>query len=237
MSDIAKVILERQSSRGPFDPNRSVPKEILAQILEAGRWAPTAHNMQNFHVVVVDDKVVLGKIGTVTTRISEVFLRENYANLSFSEEELTKKKVGILSVGFPPSWVNPSKMAEVANESTPMPLTQILRGSPLLLVVLYDSTRRAPASEGDIFGFMSLGCVMENMWLMAQSLGVSLQVLAIFAMNPMEAEIKQILNVPSHLKIAYACRLGYLASSIKYPRVRRNTNDFVHLNKYENKEA
>jgi nitroreductase len=63
MSDIFKIIRERRSERVPFDPNHPVPKEDLMQILEAGRWAPTAHNMQNFDLVVVDDEEVLDKIG------------------------------------------------------------------------------------------------------------------------------------------------------------------------------
>jgi nitroreductase len=73
------------------------------QILEAARWAPTAHNMQNFEIIVVDDKTQLEKLGKIKSRISEDFLRENYQQLSFSEEELLKKKVGILGTMFPPS--------------------------------------------------------------------------------------------------------------------------------------
>ena len=121
------------------------------------RWAPTAHNMQNFDVIVVDDKEVLEIIGNVKSRISEVFLRENYEQLSFSKEELLKKKTGILGAMFPPAWVDPSKMAEAARESAPMPLTQSISGSPCLLIVVYDPKKRAPASEGDVLGFMSLG--------------------------------------------------------------------------------
>ncbi len=56
MSDVLKVIRERHSSRVPFDPNRLPSKEDLRKILEAARWTPTAHNMQNFDIVVVDDK-------------------------------------------------------------------------------------------------------------------------------------------------------------------------------------
>jgi hypothetical protein len=55
MQDILKLIQARESARGPFDSQRPVPKQDLEQILEAGRWAPTAHNMQNFEFVVVDD--------------------------------------------------------------------------------------------------------------------------------------------------------------------------------------
>ncbi len=203
--------------------------------MDAGRWAPTAHNMQNFDVIVVDDKEVLEIIGNVKSRISEVFLRENYEQLSFSKEELLKKKTGILGAMFPPAWVDPSKMSEAARKSEPMPLTQSIRGSPCLLIVVYDPKKRAPASEGDVLGFMSLGCVMENMWLMAQSLGISLQILSAFAAPPVENEIKKILGIPEQLKIAYSCRLGYPTGASKYLRVRRDIEDFAYYNKFGNK--
>ena len=153
MSEILKIIQERQSARAPFDPNRKVSKENLKQILGLRRWAPTAHNMQNFEIVVVEDKEILEKIGNIKSRISEEFLRENYEQLSFSKEELMRKKTGILGTMFPPSWVDPSKIAEVARKATPMPLTQSLRGSPTLLIVIYDSRKRAPASARRRFRF------------------------------------------------------------------------------------
>ena len=55
MTDILKLIQQRQSTRVPYDPNRPVAKDDLRQIIEAARWAPTAHNMQNFGIIVVDD--------------------------------------------------------------------------------------------------------------------------------------------------------------------------------------
>jgi len=235
MSELLKIIQERQSARAPFDPNRPVSKENLKQILEAAKWTPTAHNMQNFEIVIIDDKAVLEKIGDIKSRISEEFLRENYEQLSFSKEELLKKKTGILGAMFPPDWVNPAKIAEVAQKTAPMPLTQSIRGSPTLLLVIYDSRKRAPASGGDVLGFMSLGCVMENMWLMAQALGVSLQILSSFATAPVETEIKRLLGVPEYMKIAYTCRLGYPVAPTKYLRVRRDLEDFAHHNKFGNK--
>ncbi|MGD0805511.1 MAG: nitroreductase family protein [Candidatus Bathyarchaeia archaeon] len=231
MSDILRTIRERQSVRAPFDPNRPMSKEDLKQILEAASWAPTAHNMQNFEVVVVDDKAVLEKIGSVKSRISEEFLRENYEQLSFSKEELMKKKTGILGIMFPPEWVDPAKMAEIARETKPTPIFQSIRGSPTLLFVIYDSRKRAPASRGDVLGFISLGCVMENMWLMAQALGVSLQILSSFSAPPVEMKIKKILGVPEYLEIAFTCRLGYPKEPAPYLRVRRDVEDFVHHNR------
>jgi nitroreductase len=233
MSSILRLIQERQSTRAPFDPNRPVAKEALRQILEAAKWAPTAHNMQNYEVIVVDDKRLLDRIGNIKSRVSEEFIRENLQQLSFSEEELLRKRVGILGTMFPPSWRDPAKLNEAIRGISPAPLNQRIGGSPMLLVVIYDSGKRAPASEGDFLGIISLGCIMENMWLMAQSLGLSLQILSAFSAKPIEKEIKRILSIPEHMNIAYTCRLGYPLSPMgKYLRVRRDIATFVHRNSY-----
>lgn len=111
-----------------------------------------------------------------------------------------------------------------------------IKNSPAVLIVVYDTRKRAPASEGDFLGIMSLGCVMENMWIMATSLGIGFQIMSVFGAEAIEKEIKQILNIPEYLKIAFASRLGYPSSEgSKYLRVRRNVEDFTHHNKFSSK--
>ncbi len=230
-----KLIEKRQSTRIPFNSRRQVDKRDLKQIIEAARWSPTAHNMQNFEIVVVDDTKILKAIGNIKSQISEDFLRENYQQLSFSKKELLSKKVGILGSGFPPSWRDPTKLDAVAKESPPRPLSQTIQGSPLLLVVVYDPRKRAPASKGDFLGILSLGCAMENMWLMAQSLGIGFQVMSIFSSVAVEKEVKRVLNIPGHMKIAYAIRLGYAqGKSTEYLRVRRDLETLAHHNQFGN---
>src|SRR5271157_5081251 len=154
-----RVIQSREASRGPFDMRRPVSKHDLDQILEAGRWAPTAHNMQNFDIIVVDDSAILEELGKVRNPVSMEFIKENYEQLSFSEEELKRRKVGIMATRFPPAWRNPAaNPADLAAASRPLP------ASPTMLFMTYDPRRRAPASEGDFLGVISLGCVTENMW-------------------------------------------------------------------------
>ncbi len=235
MSETLKTIQKRHSARVPFDPNRPVSKEHLKLILEAAKWTPTGHNMQNFEILVIDDKTVLEKIGNIRTRVLEEFLRDNLKHLSFSEEELEEKKVGILAAGFPPDWVNPVKISKVAHEAPSIPLEVNIRGSPTLLMIFYDPTKKAPASVVDVYGFMSLGCLMENIWLAAEALGVSVQILSLSATESVEKELKQILAVPESLKIAYTVRLGYPVAATKGLRVRRGIEDFTHHNKYGNR--
>lgn len=235
MSEILKIIQERHSSRVPFDREHPPVKQDLLQILEAARWAPTAHNMQNFEIIVVDDKDRLEKLGNIKFRISEDFLRENYQQLSFSEEELIQKKVGILGAMFPPSWRTPGDWNTVARESEPYTLDQTINGSPTLLIVTYDARKRAPASEGDVLGFISIGCVMENMWLAAQALGIEFQIISVFRGDYVEQEVKKILKIPEYMRIAYAVRLGYPVSKPpKLLRVRRDVSELAHYNRFGN---
>ena len=87
----------------------------------------------------------------------------------------------------------------------------------------------------DKLGFMSLGCVMENMWLMAHSLGINFHIVSSFNDGTIESKAKRILGIPTNLKIAFTCRLGYASASDKYLRVRRDVKDFTSYNQYGNK--
>lgn len=233
MDDALDLIRERRSDRVPFDPKRPVPTEDVRRILEAARWAPTPHNMQNFEVVVVDDRNVIEELGAIKFRVTEAFLRESYDLLSFSEDELKQKGTGILASGFPPAWIDHSKFREVAEKVPPQPLSFVIAGSPLLMIVLFDPRRRAPGSEGDFQGIMSLGTVMENMWLEAVSLGISARLMVAFGEPLIEGEVKRVLGVPKEMRIAYGLRLGYQAGmKDNSPRVRRNLDAFAHHNRY-----
>jgi nitroreductase len=233
MNDVLKTIQVRQSNRAPFNPRRAVGKDVLKRIVEAARWAPTPHNMQNFEIIVVDDKTSLKKIGEIKSSVSEIFVRENYFQLSSSKEELLKKKVGILGTHFPPAWRDPTRFDEVLRERKLSTLSDTIDGSPAILIVVYDTGKRAPASEGDFLGVLGLGCVLENMWLEAQALKIGFQVMSVFGGREVEKELKRILAIPSHMRIAYAIRLGFsVYASRAYLRVRRDAEDIVYHNRY-----
>jgi nitroreductase len=236
MDNVLKLIEKRHSTRASFDPNKSVTEESIKKIIEAARWAPTAHNMQNFEIIVIDDKKVLKKLADIKSTTSEEFIRENFEQLSNSEEELKKKRVGILGTQFPPSWRDASKLDSAVKDIRPSPLSYTIKDSPSVLIVLYNSRKRAPASEGDVLGFLSLGCVMQNMWLMSESLGISFQIMSAFSNKTISNKLKQVLNIPKHMEIAFAVRLGYPISQSKYIRVRRNIDNFTYHNMFGDKK-
>jgi nitroreductase len=77
---------------------------------------------------------------------------------------------------------------------------------------------------------------MENMWLTAESLGVGMHILTVFADSQVEAEVRRVLKIEPQMKIAFACGLGYHADpSVEDVRVRRDLEDFVHHNAFRQK--
>jgi nitroreductase len=230
MPDILDLIRNRQSSRVAFDPDRPVPRHDLDRVLEAARWTPTAHNMQNFEIVVVDDPGVLEALARVEHPTSETFIRENYEQLSFSKEELLQRKTGLLASMFPAAWRTPDFKADALDADGISSRQRALLSTPVMLVVVYDPSRRAPASEGDFLGIISLGCLMENLWLEAESLGLGVQIVSSLADT---LELKEILGVPEDRRVAFSCRLGHpLEEPAEYLRVRRDVEDFTYFNRY-----
>jgi len=230
--ELLQLIKDRKSTRAPFDENHPIDPAVLQTILEAATWAPTAHNMQNFEIVVIDDKSILTKLSELKSTVSPVFLQENYQQLSFTEDELKKKKTGILANQFPPAWLSPEAQQGKMNPSASKLGGQVGNG-PVLLLILYDPNRRAPASEGDFLGVMSLGFMLENVWLMATAQGLALHIISAFGNEPLSSEVKKMLNIPASLQITLGVRLGYpLGKDTHRLRVRRDVKDFVSFNKY-----
>jgi nitroreductase len=208
----------------------------MQRILDAVRWAPTAHNKQNFEVIAVDDKQFLAAISAIRLPAVETFIRDECHHLSLAEAELLRAKTGLLAGMLPASWQE-TEFARGDGAAQHVYVGRIIQECPALLVVVYDSRLAQPASEEASLGLMSLGCVMQNLWLMTESLGISMQVLTGFGADAVENQVRFILAIPQHMKIAFAARLGYPRTvSESYLRVRRKIREFTHRNLYSVRE-
>jgi nitroreductase len=61
--DILNLLKSRRSTR--IYEDKPVPKDLLLQILEAGRWAAAAANLQPWHFIIVTDPETRKRIGDV----------------------------------------------------------------------------------------------------------------------------------------------------------------------------
>lgn len=78
MNEVLKAIKSRRSTRA--FTGAAVPPALLQEVLEAGRWAPSAHNQQSWHFTVVGSQALL----------DEVDLRFREAAKDFQEEFIHK---------------------------------------------------------------------------------------------------------------------------------------------------
>jgi len=122
---------------------------------------------------------------------------ENDAQLSFSQEELITKGTGLLATMFPSSCRRPDAPP---TESARPPglehgfLDEAMRACPVVLIVVYDT--RARRLRGRRPRPDQPGCVLENMWLTAKSLGIGMQVMSVFSSDRVEEQLRTILSIP-----------------------------------------
>jgi nitroreductase len=235
MRDLLEIMWQRHSCRAPFDPERKIREEDLQRILDAARWAPTAHNVQNFEIIVVDDARRLAEISRLHLPPSETFEVDSYRQLSFSEAESLRTKTGLLASMFPASWHERDAEPGAGSATYHTYLGRSIPPCAALLIVVYDLRLRFSA---DALCIMSLGCVMQNVWLMVESLGISMQILSAVSEFEVQDHLRRILAVPGHMNIAFAARLGYpVAAAESHLRVRRRIQDFTHRNRYVERET
>lgn len=102
--DVLEAIKERRSIR-KYEP-KAVPEEKLTQILEAGRWAPSAGNSQPWQFIVVRDEEVKNELARVAAYGR--FLAE--APLSILHTECSKRGSWKCSRGEVPPLSVPSTL-------------------------------------------------------------------------------------------------------------------------------
>jgi len=139
-----QIIRERYSCKH-FDPSRQLSAEQLNAILEAGRVAPTAKNLQEQHIYVIQSEEMLKKIETASpcrygapTCLVVAFDTENVYTYPNSTRDSGIEDATIVAThlllaatahGVDSCWINcldPAKLAEViglpANEKILMML-------------------------------------------------------------------------------------------------------------------
>ncbi len=130
-----------------------VPKELLSQILEAGRYAPTANNSRSFECTVLTTPEKLRLLSTCTVRA----YRRVYNLLNHRPVIALMKLLRIDAVKYLPDLKEVLVQYERGTD-------YIARGATAAIVI--------SADKKDFFARDSANLAYENMSLMAESLGV-----------------------------------------------------------------
>ncbi|MFX0141574.1 MAG: nitroreductase family protein [Candidatus Hodarchaeota archaeon] len=240
--DFQDLVSYRRSSRWVYS-NKQISEENLRKILEAARYAPTPHNSQPFEIIVVKDRGVIKQISEVGFKLTKKEVDEHFYWVRHSQEELELKKDGVLGDVLPKFVMDLKDDSKLINDDEfwkkAMELYSILiQNSAILLFVLYNRKRPGVGPLKHLWGILSIGGVMQNIWLAANNLGISVQLVSGQLMNPESInKIREILNFPKEdYRLMLIFRLGYEGKFGKYgTKTRKELSDFVHLDRFANK--
>ena len=186
-----------------------VEKDKLAQIVEAGRFAPTGGNRQSLQYAVVQSLEVMGKVRDLTLNIlaeqgramAEGLKSKQERGEAFSPTDEAMQRYSI-------SWQN---MAQMNQEGT----DRLFYHAPNLVVIHADPAE-SPGPEIDA------GLAAMQMALMAESLGLGTCYIGFLVMAlGISPELKQMMQIPEANNTPVTFVTGY--PDITYERlVARN---------------
>jgi len=239
--EFQELVKYRRSSRWVFS-EKKISDSDLEQILEAARFAPTPHNSQPFEIIVVKDKNIIKELSKVEFRLDKKAIDGHFYWTRFTQEELESKKTGV-QIEVLPKFIldlkdNPKLIEDNDFWKKSMQLYSILiQNSQILLYILYNQRLPGVGPLHHLWGIISIGAIMQNIWLAANNLGISAQLVSGQLMNPDSVKkLNSILQVPDGYKIMLTFRLGYETKFGRYgTKIRRELSDFVHINTFSNK--
>jgi nitroreductase len=176
MNEVMKAIKGRRSVRAYAA--RQVSQEELDLIIEAGTYAPTAHNQQPWHFSVIQNEALLERVNETC-------------------------RVGMAASGI--DW-----MEAMASK----PGFKVTYGAPTLVIV---SGRKDALAMG-----ADCAAAIQNMLLMAESLGVGSVWLGLVRFFAMGEGARGLIGIPEGFEYFYGVAFGYPADPKPRPAPRRN---------------
>jgi nitroreductase len=234
--DLYDAIRKRHTTNGAF-ADRPVDSEHKRLILELAARAPSHFNSQPWRFVVVEDaerRKALGQIAGESMRDlmedGRFFLQyRQFFRLTPEEAEATKDGIHIDNI---PGVLRPFAKYVFTERGVAMMKTfrvpsvlgndarKLVENSPMLLGIALSREIYKPGELTGLYTMISLGAVIQTIWLAATSVGMGFQ----FVSTPQEipekwALVSAFLGVPDDFELMILCRLGYEDAAIRRPTI------------------
>ncbi len=256
--DLFDAIAQRRTHRGDFRKD-AISEEHLDQLIQSAQWAPSPFNTQPWEFLIIRENAGKSALAELTAKSvvdqfkDSTFLDDNSRWMRLTEAEWEERRDGVLltdHVDLPPMFrKDPTKLKPLlkhakhlsilghlgAGKVPAKEISELVRSSPLLLLVLMDGTRRPPGEGGDRWMWLGMGAAVENLLLTATALEIGTQ----FVSAPLESQddrekIQESFNIPDSHEIITLLRLGYLDTP-SGKSVRLSSSTVVHHENYQPK--
>lgn len=206
MQDALIDIIRRRRSVRRFEKGRSVPREALLRIAEAGRWAPTGANAQCWDLVIIDEP-------RTRDAVIEIFLRQSQRLVDHAK-------------GFPAV-----KKTYLANTVAIF----IVLGDPRWKACFPQATSEVFAAEyaanNERIYLASMGAVIQNLQLAVTAEGLTSAWLSGGGEATTNADLAALLGYPPYMEAIGTMPVGFPEKDVAQ-RYRRPLEQLVHWNGY-----
>lgn len=185
MNQIMATIKSRRSKRCFLD--KSIPDEIIKQIIEAGCYAPSALNRQPWKFIVITNRDCINRLSCIAREITNKIA----------------KCLPILKLF--KSYLRNPQIVGAINKTISSNTDTVFHSAPLLILIVSD--KREPYAVKDC-AFAS-----QNMMLYATSLGISSCYIGRAEILNMSRIAKDIIGLPPYHMIQSAIVFGYTPQS------------------------
>lgn len=235
-ADLFETIKSRRTTNGAFKPDPVAPEHVRL-ILEMASHAPSHFNSQPWRFVVIQDSVRRAAIADIAGESMRLLIEEGtfwqrYSKyFRFSQDEVNRSADGIhfdrmpsMLKPFARYVLSPKGGAVINKFQVPRVLGndahRLVASSPLLLGITLTRTEYQPQELSGLYSVISLGAVIQTIWLAANALGIGMQ----FVSTPMEVEgqwekIVALLEVPDDQALLVLFRLGYTDPATRRPTI------------------
>jgi nitroreductase len=234
--DLFEAIRKRHTTNGPF-ADRPIATEHKRLLLELAARAPSHFNSQPWRFVVVEDAERRQAIADIAGSSMRQLMAEGrfwqqyrkFFRLSAEEAEATRDGIHFDNM---PAVLKPftkylftERGAQMMNTfQVPRVLgndaRKLVANSPMLLGIALSREMYKPAELTGLYTMISLGAVIQTIWLSATALGMGMQ----FVSTPQEipeqwALVSSMLGVPEEFELMAMFRLGYEESEQRRPTI------------------
>jgi len=199
MNQIIETIKTRRSVRAY--QVKPIPKEVIEEIIDAGRFAPSAFNWQPWRFVIVTNKNLISRISKkIRKKLKRLSIFFPLGKL-FIKELRTKRAIDFID-----------KLKHTDEDI-------IYYNAPLLILVFADKKNR----------FTTIDCSLaaQNMMLAAQSLGIGSCYIGFSKLIENDRKIFSELKIPKNFRIICSLIFGYPQEEIK-TIPNRNRNNIIN---------
>ncbi len=194
---VIKCIKERRSIRNYLD--KEIPKEIIEEIISAGKYAPSAEDRQPWKFIVITNRDLINELSNeVKKQISEILKKKKKWKKKYRELEDERAVLFLKAVS--------SSKQDV-----------IFYNAPVIIFIL---------TEEGAFNDESCACCAENMMLSAWSTGIGSCWIGFAKFLEMNEEAMKKIGVPEGYHISACLIFGY-PEKVPKATIRKPTADII----------